>query len=199
MIEEYLKPYTDKFVLDPFSKICIHNISEQPNVYTALAGVLGVLSAFSIYYHFIYFGAVLLVLSGFFDAFDGYIARATGNDSSIGAVFDILCDRVVEFSIIFALFSLDPLTRAIPSIFILGSILCCVTSFLVVGIFAQNNSSKGFHYSPGLVERPEAFIFFLAMLLIPSMYLYLALTFTALVVLTTCIRVWEFVKEEKCC
>ena len=67
-----------------------------------------------------------------------------------------------------------------------------MTSFLVVGIFSENKSQKGFHYSPGLMERPEAFLFFAMMMLLPTLFSALALLFTFLVFLTAGLRVLEF-------
>ena len=79
----------------------------------------------------------------------------------------------------------------------LGSILLCVTSFLVVGIFSENSSKKGFYYSPGLIERLEAFIFFICMLVLPMYFEALSIIFTILVVMTTVIRVMQFRTQSR--
>ena len=77
----------------------------------------------------------------------------------------------------------------------LGSMLLCITSFLVVGIFVANDSHKSFHYNPGIMERAEAFIFFIAMMLWPSAFVGLAMLFSLLVTLTAIIRLTQFYKQ----
>lgn len=47
----------------------------------------------------------------------------------MGTILDIIFDRIVEFAIIFGLFTVDPVHRAGIALFMLGSILICVTSF----------------------------------------------------------------------
>jgi hypothetical protein len=78
----------------------------------------------------------------------------------------------------------------------LVSIFICVTTFLVVGIFNEKRGEKAFYYSLGLMERPEAFIFFIAMFLFPSWFLVLAVTFSVLVLWTALSRMCEFICNQ---
>lgn len=71
-----------------------------------------------------------------------------------------MVDRVVEFVVVLALWFVAPQQRGLWCLLMLGSMLLCITSFLVVGIFSENQSQKSFHYSSGLMERAEAFSFF---------------------------------------
>ncbi|MBK2007398.1 CDP-alcohol phosphatidyltransferase, partial [Francisella orientalis] len=77
------------------------------------------------------------------------------------------------------------------------SIIVCISSFLLVGIFGQKESSKSFYYSPGLIERAETFIFFIVMILLPSTVFVLGLIYTLLVLWTTLYRCYEFYKFER--
>lgn len=133
-----------------------------------------------------------LLLSGYCDTLDGSLARHQNTTSDIGCVLDIIADRVVEFCVIFGLYLLDPAANGLACMLMLGSVLICITSFLVVGIFIEKDSHKSFHYSPGIMERAEAFIFFIAMALIPSWFIELAYLFVVLVLITALIRVWQF-------
>lgn len=135
---------------------------------------------------------IFLLLSGFFDTLDGTLARHKKLVTSFGTVLDITGDRLVEFSLILGLYLFQPEARGLACICMLGSVLLCVTSFLVVGIFTENQSEKSFHYSPGLIERAEAFIFFLLMILFPEWFFFLALLFSLTVFLTVLVRLWEF-------
>lgn len=141
--------------------------------------------------------AIALLVSGYLDTLDGSLARHKKAASPLGAVFDITSDRLVEFSVIFGLFLLDPSARALPALLMLGSVLLCITTFLVVGIFSQNSSEKSFHYSPGLIERTEAFILWLLMIFLPGYFSQLAYTFTALVFLTAVLHLRQFYKLSK--
>jgi phosphatidylglycerophosphate synthase len=133
-----------------------------------------------------------LLFSGFLDTIDGSLARHTQRASSQGAALDICCDRLVEFSIVLGLYLVDPVTRGFDTLLMLGSVLLCVTTFLVAGIFSEQSSYKSFYYSPGLIERTEAFILFFAMIAWPSQFYWLAPLFTLLVMLTAAIRLWQF-------
>lgn len=59
---------------------------------------------------------------------------------------------------------------------------------------SPNISEKGFHYSPGLVERAEAFLFFIAMILYPRYFYLLAYLFTVLVFLTSYLPIRHFLR-----
>ena len=100
---------------------------------------------------------IFLVFSGFLDTLDGSIARHRKMSSDSGAVFDITADRLVEFAVILGLYFVDPSQRGLYSLLMLGSILICITSFLVVGMSLQNKTEKSFFYSPGLIERTKPF------------------------------------------
>lgn len=106
-------------------------------------------------------------------------------------------DRIVEFSAVLALYLFDPQHRATLTILMLGSILLCITSFLVVGIFSNNTSQKSFYYSPGIMERAEAFLFFIVMTLFPDYFNFLAAVFCFLVCLTALIRLFEFKRSAQ--
>lgn len=190
MIESYVRPFYQKIFCDPLARVLGKSFS--PNTLTFLGTLIGVAILPALYCDFISLALALLVITGIFDTLDGTVARLFQKDSSYGTVIDIIGDRIVEFSIVLGLFLVSPETRALECFLMLGSILICVTSFLVVGIFSGNESEKGFHYSPGLMERPEAFLFFALMILFPSFFQELALLFTFLVFLTAVLRVMEF-------
>lgn len=192
MIDSYLRKSYQAIAVDPIVSITARRgITPKAITLTALALGLGVIPCLMLN---IPFAAVsLLLASGYLDTLDGSLARATASSSAKGTVLDIICDRIVEFGIILGLYLADP-ERGLICLSMIGSILICVTSFLVVGIFIENRSEKGFHYSPGLMERTEAFIFFALMILLPEYFTFLGWSFTLLVTLTGLIRVWQFQK-----
>ncbi len=162
------------------------------NLLTLLAMLTGIGVAIALLCHQVILSLLLLAISGYLDSLDGTVARLRGNTQPIGAVFDIVADRVVELSVIMGLFLSHPTQRAIVSFSMLGSVLICVTAFLVVGIFADNDSAKGFFYSHGLMERAEAFIFFALMIIFPQAFQWLAWLFVVLVLYTAVMHIWRF-------
>ena len=169
----------------------------HPHLVTLMGCFLGGLIWPVLLYQMTIWAIILLALTGFMDTLDGTLARYFGLESPQGAALDIFCDRVVEFAVLLGLYSYDPENRAMPILFMLGSVLLCITSFLVVGIFSENESDKSFFYSPGLIERTEAFGFFFLMILWPSFFTPLAWLFTILVFFTAIIRLWQFFSYSK--
>lgn len=191
MIDTYLRHTYQTIAVDPIVQSAVKkNISADMLTLTGLTLGLGIIP--SLYFECNSLAFALLALSGYLDTLDGSLARACGSAGSKGAVLDIVSDRIVEFGVVLGLFLADPSSRGLVCILMLGSILVCVSSFLVVGIFSENHSSKSFHYSPGIMERTEAFIFFALMFLFPPYFSYLGIAFTILVTMTGLIRVWQF-------
>jgi len=197
MLESYLRPTFQKYFIDPVVGQIDRRTRWTPIGLTYVAGLTGVLSAVMLWLGDPDAACFLLLLSGYLDAVDGSLARKKSISSSKGAVLDIVMDRVVEFAIMLGLYSVAPELRGYLVLWMLGSSLLCVTSFLVVGVFTQNNSEKSFHYSVGLMERAEAFLFFIVMILMPEWFVLLACLYTALVLTTAVIRVSQFLRFEK--
>ena len=189
MIEERTRPAFQRLFVDRVAK----RLSIHPNTITLASLGTGLLSALLIALNFPLFALLFLLLSGYLDSLDGTVARLTKKSSPFGTVLDIVCDRIVEFAVIFAFFYRYQAPYA--SLLMSGSVLVCVTSFLVVSVFLDEKSEKSFTYSSGLMERAEAFVFFSAMILFPSAFLPLAFLFTFLVFSTAFLRVLEFAKR----
>lgn len=190
MLEHYCRQKYQYWLVDGIANVIGRYLS--PTHITLFAGLAGLVSMLLLIKNSPLLAVFFLLISGYADSLDGTVARLYGTSSPAGSVLDIITDRLVEFSIIFGLFLLDPISRGVMSMLMLGSVLLCVTSFLVVGIFTPNESEKGFHYSAGLMERAEAFTFFILMIIFPTYFTPLSLLFFVLVLLTTFIRVFEF-------
>lgn len=194
MLETYLRPLYQKILIEPFASWWSNYFS--PNSMTLIGCLLGMTVAIALLVGMPIVACILLLFSGYCDTLDGTLARLTNNISAVGSMLDIVSDRAVEFAVIVGLYSCDPLHRGWLTLLMLGSVLICVTSFLVVGIFTPNETDKGFYYSPGLIERAEAFVFFIAMMLFPSYFQSLALLFSILVLLTAARRMQQFVQQQ---
>lgn len=190
MFEKYLRPFYQRFCVDPMAQKLMLWSFLHPSHLTLFGCLIGLSSAFALGFGYIWTGLWLLLISGYLDTLDGTVARCKKQISSFGTTLDIVCDRVVEFAIVVSFYSIHK--AAYLSLFMLGSILICVTSFLVVGIFSENSTHKGFYYSSGLVERGEAFFLFVLMICFPTFFPFLATAFSLLVFLTAGIRLFQF-------
>ena len=192
MIDSYCRKIYQKACVEPVLPFLLR---ASPQTLTLSGCLLGIIVCPLIVYDYPWIAFIVLMLSGFLDTLDGSLARYLNLVSSKGAALDIVCDRIVEFSVIIGLFFVDANVRAFPSLIMLGSILLCITTFLVVGMFVENQSVKSFFYSPGLIERGEAFIFFSVMILFPSSFIVAAFVFSALTFFTAFVRIYEFIKN----
>jgi len=182
MLEQYLRPSLEKMLITPVAKNLPSFVTPFGLTFAALIIGLSV-SAFA-YLHCLYLAIFALLISGYLDVLDGSLARLRNQSSIPGSIFDIISDRLVELSAVFALYLVNPPARGAWCLLILGSFYFCITVFLVSGIFTKNTSHKGFHYSPGIIERAETFLFVIAMLLMPSFFTALAALLSCLVIIT---------------
>lgn len=190
MLEGYFRKSYQTHILEPILPL----LRIHPQTLTFVGCLAGLSIPPLLYFNYTYFAFLALIVTGFLDTLDGALARHLKLTSEKGAALDITCDRIVEFAIILGLFSVNPTTRGLPCILMLGSILICVTTFLVVGIFTQNQTHKSFYYSPGIIERAEAFLFFSFMILLPDTFAAAAYLFSALTLATALIRLQQFCK-----
>jgi phosphatidylglycerophosphate synthase len=193
MIEQKLRPFVQNVLVDSVARFLADKC--KPNTITILSFVVGLFSAICVFVN-PYLSIVLLLLSGYFDVLDGSLARLRESSSNIGTMLDILSDRFVESFMIISIFVYQP-QLAWVGLLMMMSILVCISSFLLLGIFTQNDTHKSFYYSPGLIERAETFLFFIAMIIFPSLVFYLGLIYTVLVLWTTGYRCYEFYLHEK--
>lgn len=196
MLDTKIQNSYQKIFINPIIRLKFFK-NLNPNIITLFSSIFGVFAFFFIIFGAKYLAVYSILLSGYFDTLDGAIARKNNSESNLGTVLDIFSDRVVETLIIIALFLVEPTSRAYLSVFMLASCYLCVTSFLVVGIFEKNLSEKRFHYSIGLIERTEAFIFFISMIIYPNYFSFLSLSFSFLVSITAFVRIFEFYKKSK--
>lgn len=193
MLETSLRSHYQRALVDHVVKRLHHRVS--PIHITVIAAILGVAFIPLLLTHHPYWAIACLLLSGYFDTVDGTLARHQNKTSDLGCVLDIMSDRLVEFSVVLAFYLRNPIDHGLMCILMLGSMLLCITSFLIVGQFTPNNSEKSFHYSPGIMERAEAFIFFVLMTLMPGYFNVLGAVFALLVLLTAVLRLIEFKKS----
>ena len=110
-------------------------------------------------------------------------------------VLDIMSDRIVEVAMLIGLFAVNPEHRGVLTLVMLGSCYIYLTTFLIMDVFSPQRTQKGFQYTPGIVERAEAFLLFMLMIWLPNQFTILAYAFTGLVVLSSYLRLSQFMRE----
>lgn len=89
-------------ILNPITKLVV-KARIKPNHLTLIGLIIGFASAFFIANGDLIIGAIVLLLSGFFDMLDGALARNQGLTTSFGGFLDSVFDRYVDVAIFIAL------------------------------------------------------------------------------------------------
>jgi len=193
MLEQRFRNIYQKIFIDPIINLASKYLK---SIWVTIAsGIAGVAIIPLLVYGHNLWAIGLLLVSGFLDTLDGSIARHQNSSSNVGGALDIFTDRVVEGLVILGLFLVDP-SRSFLCLLMFFANSLCVTAFLVVGVFVEQESDKSFFYHNGLMERTEAFIFFGLMMLIPEYFNPLAYIYTFLVILTALLHVRYFIKWD---
>jgi archaetidylinositol phosphate synthase len=123
----------------------------SPNAVTLLGPIVATFAAWMYHQQQLFIALLLLLLSGFVDALDGAIARATGKTSPFGGVLDSICDRYSDAIVVFGI--------------ILGGwispfwgIIALVGSLLVSYARARAEAAGVTQLGIGIAERPERLI-----------------------------------------
>jgi len=130
--------------------------------------------------------AILLLLSGFFDALDGTIARLYGQVTKFGAFCDSLIDKVGEMLILSAI-----VLAGLCSVF-WG--LWAISSSILVSYTRARGESEGANMKVGIAERPERLLILVVLTLVGFIDLGIV-AISALATVTVVQRVRHAYKE----
>jgi archaetidylinositol phosphate synthase len=165
----------------------IHLCGIRANQATIIAGIFGVTAGVLFALENLTLGIIALGLSGILDAVDGTIAREHESATKLGGVLDLSLDRIVEAVVLLGL--IWPHSRLhLPAAIVLATWYVNITVFMATGA-ALGGSEKLIHYPPGLVERTEAFIFFVLLALAPIWGAYLCYAYAGLEAATVAQRI----------
>lgn len=136
-----------------------------PNTITVLSFALALLSILAAFKKSYLIFAALVILSGFMDVLDGFIARKTGKVSRFGAFIDSTIDRVNDSLFIIGLYLLG--------LDILPTLLLLITSLLISYIRARAEALGVRMEGVGLIERAERLIIITVVAVLLG-YIYIA-------------------------
>lgn len=167
-----------------------------PNVITALAFLVGIISALFIGLKLFIPGFVMLWLSGLLDVIDGTVARLTNKSTLLGAYMDLIFDRMVEAAVILGFYHAYPQHAFIYLLFFVA-VLFNFTTFMVAGALFKNEGVKSMYYDVGIAERTETFITFSLMMFFSQHMAWMLLIFNMIVFITGIIRFYKVIKFAK--
>ena len=150
-----------------------------PNGLSGAALALGIAAALLFYLDRGWWALLVLLVSGLLDAVDGRVARRGPGSSPWGGVLDLTFDRIVEAAVLLGIALPHP-ERHLPALVLACTWYVNLCVFLAVGAASEKHPEKIIAYPPGLLERTEALIFVLVVLLAPRVapaagYVYAAL------------------------
>lgn len=185
MMDSKIRPYCQK----GFNELGrgLVKLHLKPDQITLMAFLLGLLAAFLTVKNQTSYALFALWLSGLFDVLDGTVARLMQMSTKMGAFLDLIFDRLVEISMIFAFYFIMPEHTLMYLIFLAG-VIFNFSSFLLAGMFFENEGEKAFYYDPGILERTETFIFFSLVLIFKEWTFIFFFIFNFLMFLTGIIR-----------
>ncbi len=139
--------------------------------------------------------ALLVIAGRLADGLDGAVARARGK-SDFGGYLDIVCDFAFYGAVPLAFVVLDPAANGAAGAFLLASFYVNGATFLGYAILAErrgletrSRGEKSLYFTAGLLEGTETILFFLLIVLLPSIFVPAAWIFGALCLVTAAARV----------
>jgi phosphatidylglycerophosphate synthase len=129
----------------------------HPNVYTTLGCLVWIAAGVAFFFGRIQLGGALVLLGGYVDTIDGYVARERGLTSEFGSFYDSVLDRVSEVAVFVGLMSLysgtGPRTIGEPwMIYVIGLAL---GGSLMVSYARAKAEAQGFSCTVGIMQRME--------------------------------------------
>ncbi|MFX0079828.1 MAG: archaetidylinositol phosphate synthase [Candidatus Hermodarchaeota archaeon] len=130
-----------------------------PNALTLLGPIIASFAAWMYIQQQLAIALLLLLLSGFVDALDGAVARATGKTTAFGGVLDSVCDRYSDAIVLIGI-----ILGGWVSTF--WGILTIVGSLLVSYTRARAEAAGVEQLGVGIAERPERLIILMVVTLL---------------------------------
>jgi len=165
----------------------LHRAGVTPNGLTYSALLSGVVAALLFYIDHGWWAYAVVLLSGLLDAVDGRVARMGAGPSVWGGVLDLICDRIVEASILLGIAVPHP-SWHLPALVVAATWYVNLCVFLVIGTASDKLSVKVIDYPPGLLERSELLIFAFIVVALPILVPAVAYIYAVLEVITAAQR-----------
>jgi CDP-diacylglycerol--glycerol-3-phosphate 3-phosphatidyltransferase len=127
----------------------------NPNTFTTIGFIVSLFSAYFFAVGSIRAGGALLLIAGIFDVMDGRVARATGQVTKFGALYDSTLDRysevIVFFGIIYYFVGEGRMVASVMAAIALGG-------SIMVSYVRARAEGLGFSCKVGIMQRPERIV-----------------------------------------
>ncbi len=137
-------------IIDIFIKAQVN-----PNTFTTIGFIVSLFAAYFFGAGSLRAGGALLLFAGIFDIFDGRIARATGQVTKFGALYDSTLDRysevIVFFGIAYYFIVSNHMLASIATFIALGG-------SIMVSYVRARAEGLGFSCKVGIMQRPERIV-----------------------------------------
>lgn len=124
-----------------------------PNQWTILSLIPATVFVYYMTLNLFLYGALFLIIAGFFDVIDGSVARVTGRATKFGAYLDTIVDRYVE-----AIFVIGLLFATLPFFMVPAYVwifIFFIGSTMTTYAKAAAKEKLGEEIKGGILERPE--------------------------------------------
>ncbi|NLV74565.1 MAG: CDP-alcohol phosphatidyltransferase family protein [Chloroflexi bacterium] len=150
MLTNWLRKVT-RGIVQPIARVLIR-LGASPNLLTILGCLINLAAAVIIALVDLRWGALVLAVAMFFDAFDGAVAREMNRVTAFGGFLDSSLDRVSEFSVLLAL-----AWRCLQSTEPRNALLALVATFgsMMVSYARARAEGIGVRCHVGLLSRVE--------------------------------------------
>ena len=137
-------------IIDIFIKAQVN-----PNTFTTIGFIVSLFAAYFFGAGSLRAGGALLLFAGIFDIFDGRIARATGQVTKFGALYDSTLDRysevIVFFGIAYYFIASNHMLASVAAFIALGG-------SIMVSYVRARAEGLGFSCKVGIMQRPERIV-----------------------------------------
>ncbi len=187
MISSYFGHFLDR----PLSSLA-KSININPNIITIAGFLVTTIAAITLPQNLM-LGGVLIIVGGFFDMFDGIVARINKRSTSFGAFLDSVLDRYSDSFLLLGFtwyfFKINSITGAFLS---LGTMI----GALIISYTRARAEGLGKDCHTGLMERPERVILMafgaITGWVFPVMWIMIVLTHVT--VIQRIYHVWRIMK-----
>jgi len=188
MLHKLNSPKIRAKILKPF----LTNI--DPNFITILAFVSAAFAGMFYYYNLILFGALFVLLNGFFDILDGQIAKTYKRTTKLGDFLDHLLDRFSDVIILLGI----TLSAYVPDFY---GYMLIITTLLVSYLGTQSQIVLKKRNYGGLIGRADRLmliaLFSFASLVYSNMLSYGIITILVLSLITLIQRLFKIFERLK--
>ncbi len=171
----------------------LHRRGVTANQVTVAGFAIGLLAVPLIIVNWYWLALICVVLNRLADGVDGELARLD-HPSDAGGFLDITLDFIFYQAIVFAFALADP-GNTVWALILMLSFVGTGVSFLAFAVMAEKHQisnpaypNKSLHYLGGLAEGTETIAVFVAFLIWPQHFPWIAAGFAALCAVTTVMR-----------